>query len=166
MSSQLPEFINKNLAKGVSKETIYTNLLKIGWKKEDLDKAFAASNGNSTKKGWEIDFAKNIPLISLRIGLAFIFLYAAIFVSGDFHAGAKYVPSFVTNIIPLQLFLIIFGIFEVVLALWILSGKLRLYSGLLTALLLIVVTAMNLSFFSVLFRNIAIIGAAIAFAFL
>ncbi len=105
----------------------------------------------------------NPTSLLLRIGLAFVFLYAAIFVS-TVETGSKYVPPFITNIIPIKTFLLTFGIFEILLSLWLLSGKFTRYSGLVSALLLINLTVFNLEYFSVLFRNIAIICAALALA--
>ena len=105
----------------------------------------------------------NPASLLLRIGLAFVFLYAAFFVS-NVGTGTKYVPAFVSNIIPLQTFLILFGVFEVFLSIWLLLGKFTKYSGLVSAVFLICVTAFNLSYFSGLFRNVAIIAAAFALA--
>ena len=105
----------------------------------------------------------NPPSLFLRAGLAFVFLYGAFFVS-NVGTGAKYVPAFVSNIIPLETFLMLFGIFEVLLSIWLLSGKFTRYSGLVSAAFLICITAFNLSYFSGLFRNVALIAAAFALA--
>lgn len=111
------------------------------------------------------NFKKRLPFLFLKIGIAFVFLYAAIFVSGNAQTGGKYVPSFVTAIIPLPLFLLVFGIFEALLAVWIVTGKLRFYSGLIAAIVLIGITAIDYTYFNVTFRNVAIICACLAFAF-
>lgn len=162
MNAQLEKYISENLSKGIEPQIIRQELLNAGWQMAEIDQEITKF---TTKRAVSSSIPKNVPSILLRSGLAFVFLYAAVFVSGT-SLGDKYVPSFVTQIMPIRTFLIIFGIFEVILSLWILSGKLKMYSGILVAVLLTVITLFNVSLFSILFRNIAIIAAALAFAFL
>ena len=65
------------------------------------------------------------PLVSfiLRTGLAVVFLYAGIaaFVSPNEWIG--FIPSFIGNFITKAYLLTIFSAYEIILALWLLSGK-------------------------------------------
>lgn len=122
-------------------------------------------NAPQQKKKLSLGFLFQSPSsLILRVGIAFVLIYAAIFVAGSTQTGGKYVPDFITAIIPLSTFLHIFGVVEIILALWILSGLLKMYSGLITASLLIVITLLNPEYFNVTFRNIAIISACLALA--
>ncbi len=170
MNNDIVKYINESKSKGIALDAIKQSLVANGWREEDLMVYFApeqksqAINVTVASMNWREKLIHNFPSISLRVGLGFVFIYAAIFVSGDARTGAKYVPAFVTHVLPLSVFLPVFSAFEVILALWILSGKFRRYSGLVTALFLITITIINYSFLNVTFRNVAIIGAALAFA--
>ena len=102
----------------------------------------------------------------LRLGLAFVFAYAAIEVYLNPDAFLKYVPDFVQNILPANFFLPIFGGFEVFLVLWLLSPWLVRYAALVAFAMMIGIVFSNFEYFSVLFRNVAIGFAALALAVL
>ena len=74
----------------------------------------------------------------------------------------KYIPAFVSQAIPLQVFFLIFGIFESILALWFLSGKRTEYAGLISFFVMMAIVVFNLSLFSILFRDITIAFASLA----
>lgn len=97
----------------------------------------------------------------LRIGLAFVYLYAAIEIHINPAGFMKYVPSQM-SIIPTDLFLLVFGIFEVLLTLWLLSGKRTEYAGMISFLLMAGIIFPNMAYFDVLFRNVAIAFASLA----
>ncbi len=107
-------------------------------------------------------FLGNLPLILIRLGLSFVFVYAAISMSLDPQGYSHYVPRLIQQIISVEIFLHVFGFFEIVLSLWLLSGKLGLYSAALSALILISLTVSNIDSFNVLFRNVGIIFGALA----
>ena len=73
-------------------------------------------------------------------------------------------PTFITALMPLRLFLPLFDSVEIGLALWLLSGKRIRSAAFLSAALLIAITVPNLADFPIIFRNIAIIAAAFALA--
>lgn len=166
MNNEVEKFINDNRAKGIPIDSIKQRLIANGWREEDLNNYFPANATplEETHSNLKEKVLKDIPSISLRIGLSFVYIYAAFFISWDVKTGAKYVPAFVTSIIPLQTFLILFGVFEIFLSIWLLSGKFKLYSALTSAAFLIVITGLNYSYFDVLFRNIALIAASLALA--
>ena len=107
---------------------------------------------------------KNIDLAKwfLRAGLAFVYLYAAIEIQLNPQNFLKYVPPTVQTILPTNLFLLLFGIFEVALAACLLSGKFGKYMGLISFILMTGIIFPNLVYFSVLFRNVAIALASLA----
>jgi len=103
----------------------------------------------------------NVSLI-LRIALAFVFLYASIssFVSPSDWIG--YMPKFMRGIVPDQLLLAGFSIYELGLALWLLSGLYAKYAALLTAATLAGIVALNPALLPITFRDVGLMIAAVA----
>jgi len=172
MNNQLQSYISENLAKDASKETIRSNLLSTGWTKEQIDPVlYPQSEQKDIPTPTSSAVMGSVPSLYvsswlLRIGLAFVFLYAAASLSLNPSEGEHFLPTFVTMLMPAKLFLSLFGIYEIILSLWLLSGKWTKYSGLLAALTIFGITSLNLTDFSVLFRNVAIFFASLALAFL
>lgn len=154
---QLVNYINQNLALGISEEVIKRSLVSTGWKKEDIEVYFPKPKTNFKEK-----FVINIPLLSLRIGIAFVFIYAAVNFTLNPQEGEKFIPNFLTILLTKQTFLKIFTVYELFLAFWILWGKWPRISASLAALTTFAVTIPNIAYFDVLFRNVAILAAAIA----
>ena len=101
----------------------------------------------------------------LRIGLAFAFLYPPISAFFDPFSWIGYFPNIAHAIIPNDMLLLhTFGVFEVALALWILSGRGPFYSSSLAAFVLIVIVIFNYPQMDVLFRDLSIAAMAIALA--
>ena len=100
----------------------------------------------------------------LRLGVAFAFLYPPINAVLDPYSWIGYFPSFLKDIAPEMLLLHAFGLLEVALGLWILSGKRIFYPSLVAAGILLVIVAVNLGDFQVLFRDLSIAAAALALA--
>ena len=94
---------------------------------------------------------KNITISRwlLRFGLAFVYGYAAVETQLNPANFLKYVPSLVQNIIPFDIFLVVFGIFEIILTLWLLSGKRTEYAGLISCFLMIGIILPNTLYFSI-----------------
>lgn len=111
---------------------------------------------------------KNIKLAawSLRVGLAFVFIYASIEMYIHPANFLKYTPSFIFNIVPVKLFLHSFGIAELLLAIWLLTKRSSKYSSLLSIFLMVGIVVFNMEHFNVLFRNVAIAFGAVALLFL
>jgi uncharacterized membrane protein YphA (DoxX/SURF4 family) len=103
----------------------------------------------------------NVSLI-LRIALAFVFLYASIssFLSPSDWIG--YMPSFMRGIVPDQLLLTGFSVYELGLALWLLSGLCARYAALLTAATLIGIVVLNPALLPITFRDVGLFIAALA----
>lgn len=100
----------------------------------------------------------------LRIGLAFAF-YPAIAELSDPQSWFGYFPRFIRDL-PLDPTLLLngFGVIEVIIALWILSGyKIRI-PALFAAALLIAIVGFNGGAFDVVFRDLSIASIALALA--
>lgn len=109
----------------------------------------------------------------LRIALAIAFLYPALAAIFDEASWLGYFPGFATDLfhlisVPLKLsdtvLLHSFGLLEVVLAVWVLFGKRVRTPALIMAFLLFLIVVLNLGQFSVLFRDLSIMFAALALA--
>ena len=100
----------------------------------------------------------------LRIGVAFAFLYPPINALGDPQAWIGYFPLFTKGYVPDEVLLHAFGLVEVFVALWILSGwRIFLPSVAATAMLLGIVV-FNPSEFQVLFRDVALAAMTLSLA--
>ena len=99
---------------------------------------------------------------ALRAGVAFAFLYPPINALADPYAWIGYFPVFVKGYVPDITLLYVFGVVEVILALWILSGWRIFWPSLAAGGMLLGIVAFNLPNFQVLFRDISI--AAMSFA--
>jgi len=102
--------------------------------------------------------------ILLRIGLAIVFFYAAIGSLTAPEAWAGYLPAFLTNIFPASGLLLAFSLYEILLGVWILWGIKARWSGALAALTMVGIIASNLAAMDVVFRDFAILFAALALA--
>jgi uncharacterized membrane protein YphA (DoxX/SURF4 family) len=102
----------------------------------------------------------------LRLGLIAVFLYAAIssFVSPNDWIG--YLPSIATKIVPGAMLLKVFSVYELLLSLWLVSGKYQRYAGALAALTMLGIIASDAKLFAITFRDLAIASGAVALAIL
>ena len=103
-------------------------------------------------------------ILFLRLGIASVFLYAAIASTLDPINWSGYLPPFVTIIAPMNVVLICFSLFEFILSIWILSGWKSLYAAFLAATTLLAIIGANWSDRDILFRDFAIFFAALALA--
>lgn len=101
----------------------------------------------------------------LRIGTAFALLYPPFVAIGDPVSWASYIPQFVRALpIDTTTLLHLFGVVEVALALWLLSGwRIRIPAAITTALLVAIV-GFNLSQMDILFRDLSIAAMTLALA--
>ena len=98
----------------------------------------------------------------LRTGLAVVFLYAGIaaFISPNNWIG--YIPEFIGNFITKAFILTIFSAYEVILALWLLSGKKQFIASIFSSITLICIIIANITILDIVFRDIAILLMAVA----
>ncbi|MEK6834735.1 MAG: hypothetical protein AABX61_00545 [Nanoarchaeota archaeon] len=102
----------------------------------------------------------------LRFGIAFSFLYAAVSSFLNPNAWIGFFPIFLKDLIPNDILLILFSIFEIILALWLISNKAIFYASILASFTLLGIIIFNFSSFDIVFRDVTILFAAIALAFL
>lgn len=109
----------------------------------------------------------NVAIASwvLRLGLAFVFLYAGI--SSLMHPliWVGFLPTFLTKAITATTLIKIFAVYELALAVWLLSGKLLKYSALLCALTLAGIVTTNFGQLVTTFRDVGLTAMALALFF-
>ena len=110
--------------------------------------------------------SKDLYFVSffLRTGLAVVFLYAAIASLLTPENWVGYFPVWLSAVIPVQLLLIAFSLYELLLGLWLLSGKKPFPAAVMTSLTLFAITATNLALLDIVFRDVAILFSALALA--
>ena len=107
----------------------------------------------------------------LRVGVAFAFIYAAIdgFVDPDSWVG--WFPKSARDIMREETLLIVWGavelilgiwIFQIILSLWIVSGKKIFWPSLVASLSLAGLILTNLGAMDIIFRDVTILAATIA----
>src|SRR3989344_6821356 len=107
--------------------------------------------------------------IVLRAGVAFSFLYPPVNALSDPHSWIGYFPQFAREfsysfgLSDLAL-LHTFGVLEVVLALWILSGWKIFWPSLAACIMLVAIVVFNIPEFPVLFCDLSIAAGAAALA--
>lgn len=100
----------------------------------------------------------------LRLSIASVFLYAAFAATLQPQNWVWYIPQFARNMFPAQLLLGGFSFYQVVLSLWILSGRKTFYAASLASVTFIGIIMANLGVIDVLFRDFAIFFASLALA--
>ncbi len=107
---------------------------------------------------------QNERLISflLRIGIAIAFLYAAVAAFLDPFSWIGFLPIWIEDIIPRSVVLSIFSTFEILLSLWLLSGKVVFRSAVLSSATLGAIILFNIQSLDIVFRDVPILFAALA----
>jgi len=100
----------------------------------------------------------------LRIGLAFVFIYAAVSAFNDPQSWIGFVPSFIQNTITRGYFLFVHDVINFGLGLWLLSGKKQFWAAIISCLVLTGIIIANISSFLITFRDVGLLMAAIALA--
>lgn len=98
----------------------------------------------------------------LRAGAAFAFIYPPISALFEPYTWIGYFPAFTRGYVDEVYMLHAFGIVEVVIALWILSGWKIFWPSLLATAMLLAIVIFNPAEFPVLFRDLSI--AALTFS--
>lgn len=100
----------------------------------------------------------------LRLGLAFVFLYAAFSAWVIPEAWIGFFPIWLRNVLSPKLLLWGFSSFETLLALWLLSGFRIFYAALTAAAMLAGIVVFNFGAMDIVFRDVGILFAALALA--
>lgn len=123
----------------------------------------ALQKGENMKLQKLLDNKMLTPLL-LRIGLATVFIYAAVSSFLDPNEWIGYLPSFLTSIVEAETLLPFFSVYELLLAAWLLSGVYVRYVALLCAATLAGIVVFNFALFAISFRDIGLVLAALALA--
>jgi hypothetical protein len=100
----------------------------------------------------------------LRISIASVFLYAAVAATLQPQNWIWYIPQFARDIFPGKFLLFGFSSYQLLLSLWILSGRRTFYAASLASLTFLGIISVNLNVLDVLFRDFAIFFASLALA--
>jgi uncharacterized membrane protein YphA (DoxX/SURF4 family) len=107
-----------------------------------------------------------LVVLILRISLAFAFLYAAILGATHPFEWINYFPSILRNHFPDQVLLNFYGLIELVIAGWLVWGNKIFIPSLSATILLFLGILVNLTQFNDFFRNISLLGTALALTIL
>jgi uncharacterized membrane protein YphA (DoxX/SURF4 family) len=107
----------------------------------------------------------NIASWLLRIGLAAVFLYAGISSLQHPLEWIGFLPTFMTKVVAATTPIKVFAIYELVLSIWLLSGKYLKYCALLCALTLTGIVVTNMSQLITTFRDVGLAFMALALFF-
>ncbi|MDO8633472.1 MAG: hypothetical protein Q8O97_00610 [bacterium] len=102
----------------------------------------------------------------LRVGLAFVFIFAAVSSYLQPLNWIGFFPEFLRSLIPQNILLSGFSLFELVMGLWLLSGKSIFPAAFVAALSFLGIVLFNLGSLDILFRDIGLFFAALALVFL
>jgi cobalamin biosynthesis protein CobD/CbiB len=102
--------------------------------------------------------------VLLRIAIAFAFLYPPF--DSYFHplSWISFFPPFMQGHVSDGMLLFGWGVLEVIIAVWILSGKKIFIPSLAATILLLAIVAFNLTMFEIVFRDVslALVAATLA----
>jgi uncharacterized membrane protein YphA (DoxX/SURF4 family) len=142
-----------------------TGVILACYKRESQPRGTANSDTLSVIMRKQVQ-KQNVPSLLLRIGLAFVFAYAAISSFQEPAAWVSFVPGFVTHFIQAKTFLDLFAVLELLLATALLAGKFVKYAAALAALSLVGLLVFNLNSLIVTFRDVGLTFMAAALFFL
>lgn len=100
----------------------------------------------------------------LRVGLAFVFLYAGLGSLLHPREWTGYLPTTLTDHIDKMVLIKFLGVYELVLAVWLLSGMWVQYAALLAAATLGGILVSNPHALLITFRDVGLLFAALALA--
>ncbi|MGF7228445.1 MAG: DoxX family membrane protein [Candidatus Saccharibacteria bacterium] len=102
----------------------------------------------------------------LRIGLVYVFLYAALSSLQHPVEWIGFLPTFMTKTVDGHTLIHLFSAYEIALSAWLLVGKYLRYAALLAAATLAGIVVMDLSQLVITFRDVGLALMALALAFL
>lgn len=108
---------------------------------------------------------QQLPQLLLRTGLAFVFFYAAVASIAQPFVWSGFLPGFLSRAVDPVVAVRVIALCEILLALWLISGRMRKHAALVAALMLAGITLANINQFIVTFRDIGLLCAALALFF-
>lgn len=109
---------------------------------------------------------KSLISFFLRLAISIPFLYAAIAAFLTPESWIGFLPGWIGSIMPAEIALSAFSIYQIVLSLWLLSGKWLQYSSLLASTTLLGITIFNLGALDIVFRDVGLFIASVSLALL
>ena len=100
----------------------------------------------------------------LRSGLSLAFLYAASAAFLDPQSWIGFLPRPMRAILPADMLLVAFSIYEIGLSLWLLSNHKTFAAALVAAATLLAITLANIYSLDIVFRDVALLFMALALA--
>ncbi|PIR89416.1 MAG: hypothetical protein COU07_00760 [Candidatus Harrisonbacteria bacterium CG10_big_fil_rev_8_21_14_0_10_40_38] len=103
-----------------------------------------------------------VGILLLKIGIASVFFYAGIASFLDPLSWVGYFPHWLRDLFPEALLSTGFSIFEIALALWVLSTWKTKYAALVSTFTLVGIIIANMNLIDILFRDLAILFSSLA----
>lgn len=101
----------------------------------------------------------------LRLAAAFAFVYPPLSATfGDPYSWLGYFPQFIVGYVPDMVLLHAFGVVEIIVGFWILSGYKIMLPSLAAAAMLVAIVVFNLPQFDILFRDLSLAALCLALA--
>lgn len=107
---------------------------------------------------------ERVPYFLLRCALALAFLYPPISAHFAPYDWIGYFPQFMRGIVSDQILLGAWGVLELIIGFWILSGKRIFIPSVLAAVLLVSIVLFNLPQLEVVFRDVSLALVAVSLA--
>ncbi len=107
----------------------------------------------------------HLSTLFLRLGLATVFIYAAIASTLNPNDWVGYLPGVLTAVLPAETLLMLFSVVELALAVWLLSGVYVRYAAVVSFLMLGGIVVSNFALLDISFRDLGLMFAALALAF-
>ena len=95
-----------------------------------------------------------------------MFLYAAAAAFLDPTSWIGFLPLGLQKIFPANILLSVFSVYEILLALWLISGWRTFYAAILASLTLFLIIITNIGVLDIVFRDAAILFSAVGLAVL
>ena len=109
---------------------------------------------------------KYLASLLLRIGLAFVFIYAGISIFIEPSSWMGFIPGFVDVIISKEILLYVHGGMDILLGAWLLSNKKAFYASIVSSIFVFGIIIFNISSLDIIFRDVGILLSSLALAVL
>jgi uncharacterized membrane protein YphA (DoxX/SURF4 family) len=100
----------------------------------------------------------------LRIGIASVYLYAGVSSILNPNDWIAFLPPFISVFVPAATALFGIAVFQIILAIWLLTGFKTFYAALIAAFMILGIVVFNLNALEITFRDFTIFFASLALA--
>ncbi len=107
---------------------------------------------------------EKIISLLLRFGIAFSFIYVAVSAFLNPTNWLGFIPDFLTFGFNKELFLKFHATIDLILGLWLISGRKPFYASILSSIILFGIIILNIGSMEIIFRDVSILLMAIAFS--